>query len=236
VASGLLHYPSVFFSNAQNQIDTQGPDSCLSSAPTLERLVTCLDDYIVPPKYYDLSRYNDAQPTTEERVAWMETVASLLNTDNNCSSITIPPTLANHYAITTFTESSGSSNSYCVLSETASQDGVYTKGWGLMIVPAARRGVSRSIHVSAPHPWADMNTTQQAGALFKSVGAKSLLIPGRLRTAFFEETDCISRGSSKEVYYKTDPVHDKVILYRLLPYTSPLTSSLSWNHFMMPTE
>lgn len=209
IASGILHYPSTFFSNFQSQV---GPDTCLSSSQTLEQLITCLDNYIVGPKYYDLPRYNDAQPNTGERAAWMETVTSLLNTDKNCSSITIPPTLADLYAITTFTESSGSSNSYCVLSETTSKDGVYSKGWGLMVVPAARRDVSRFIHVSAPHPWADINTTQQAGALFKSAGAKSLLIPGRLRTAFFEETDCISRGSNQEVYYKTDPVHDKVII------------------------
>ena len=80
-----------------------------------------------------------------------------------------------------------------------------------MVVPATRRSVSRLIHVSAPHPFADMYTTGQAAALFKSVGAKSLLIPGRMRTAFMEATDCVpSPGNTAGVYYRTDPAHDKV--------------------------
>jgi hypothetical protein len=78
-----------------------------------------------------------------------------------------------------------------------------------MVVPAMRRAVSRFIHISAPHPTADINTTQQAAALFKATGAKSLLIPGRIRMAFLDATDCVESPAGT-VYYKTDPAHDKV--------------------------
>ena len=202
-----FQYPSVFFSS--RQVGTEGPGSCLNTSPTLEQLIICFDNYVVPPDFYYLPRYNDAQPSTEERTAWKEMVASLLATDNNCSSIIIPIPLVDLYAVTTFTESSSSSNPYCVLFETTSKNGIYSKGWGLIVVPATRRAVSRFIHISAPHPLADSNTTQQAAALFKSTGAKSLSIPGRIRMAFSEATDCI-QSPSGTVYYKTDPAHDKV--------------------------
>jgi hypothetical protein len=207
VSSRALQYLSVFFSRFQ--VGPEGPGACLGTSLTLKQLITCFDDYVVSPEYYDLPRYNDAQPSTEERAAWTEMIASLLTTDNNCSSIIVPPPLVDIYSISMFTESSGSSDSYCVLSEITSENGVYSKGWGLMVVPATRRAVSRFIHISAPHPLADMNTTQQAVALFKSTGAKSLLIAGRIRMAFLEATDCIN-SLAGTVYYKTDPAHDKV--------------------------
>ena len=202
-----LRCPSVFY--ASRQAGTEGPGSCLSTSRTLERLITCFDSYIVSPDFYDLPRYHDAQPNAEERAAWTEIVASLLTTDNNCSSIIVPTSLLDLYSVTTFTESAGSSNSYCVLSEITSEDGVYSKGWGFMVVPATRRAVSRFIHISAPHPIAELNTTQQAAALFKSTGAKSLSIPGRFRMAFSEATDCV-QSPPDTVYYKTDPAHDNV--------------------------
>lgn len=201
-----LKYPSTTLPSPTGNADSKGPSACFGASTTLEQLVDCFDHYLVSPDYYDLSRYNAAQPNTEERAAWRESVASLLAADNNCSSIIVPPPIAGLYSITPFTDPSGS---YCVLSESASVDGMYSRGWGLAVVPAARRAVSRFIHISAPHPASEFGTMRQAAALFKATGAKSLLVPGRLRAAFREPTDCVS-SPPREVYYKTDPTHDKV--------------------------
>lgn len=224
ISSKVLQYPSSLFSPPW-QASPEAPRACLSTSPTLEQLLTCFDDYLVPPEYYDSPRYNEAQPTSDQRASWTEAVASLLATDNNCSSIAVPAPLTDLYNITTFTESSSSSsNSYCVLFEITSENGVYTKGWGVMVVPASRHSISRLLHISAPHPSADTNTTQQAAALFKSTGARSLFVPGRFRMAFLEATDCV-QSSASTVYYKTDPAHDNVgtssrkrVVYVLLRY------------------
>jgi hypothetical protein len=232
-----LQYPSFGFSHLQ--ANPEGPGACLSTSSTLEQLVTCFDNYVVSPEYYDLPRYSEAQPKAEERAGWTEAVASLLATDNNCSSITVPNHLADLYSIATFTESSSSSNSYCVLSEITSENGSYSKGWGLMVVPASRRAVSRFIHISAPHPSAEINITQQAAALFKSTGAKSLFIPGRIRMAFLDLTDCVESPPGTP-YYKTDPAHDKVNnlsqarAHLLLDFL--LIPCPSCSRFMMPTR
>jgi hypothetical protein len=189
--------------------------TCLDdfSIPTLEQLVDCLDTYVVPHDYYNQTTYTESQPSEVERSAWSDAVTLLLAVDNDCSSIILPPPIAELYSVSVFAEST--SASYCVLSEATIKDGVYTKGWGLFIVPASPAAVRRHLHISAPHPRWDAHTHKQAAAMFTSTGAKSLLIPGRVRTAFLDPTECVVGESDQDPYYRTDPAHDTV---RRLPF------------------
>lgn len=199
------------------------PTDCLStdtsshnSPTTITQLITCLDAYTVPHGYYSDAKHAAAQPTQEERAAWSSTIESLLSVDGDCTSIAIPKTLEGVYTISLFTERAGSS--YCILHESQSKNGVYLKGWGLMAVPATRAAILRDIHISAPHPVYDQGTPQQAAALFASTGARSLLIPGRIRTALLAATDCITSTTAQ--YYKTDPAHETVVNFPF-PFLPP---------------
>lgn len=178
-------------------IATPTPASCLNSSTTIDALVTCLEVFIVPPEYYNNETYEAAQPTSNQQDDWKSLINLFLSVDGNCSSIPIPPSLEGVYIIEPF-------NKMCVLYETSSLEGVFIKGWGFMIVPRLRSSVSRTVHFSAPHPIYDLGTIRQAAFLFESTGSKSLLVPGRARTAFSELSECIS------TYYKTDAAHNAV--------------------------
>ncbi|KAL0064179.1 hypothetical protein AAF712_008901 [Marasmius tenuissimus] len=93
---------------------------------------------------------------------------------------------------------------FCVLHERKAENSVYVKGWGIMVVP--NRPTRPGVHLAAPHPQYDLLTPQQAAAVFEGVGAKSLLISGRIRTALLNATTCIT--GSGTVYYATDPAHN----------------------------
>jgi hypothetical protein len=92
--------------------------------------------------------------------------------------------------------------------------GTYLKGWGFMVVPASRVAVSRSVHISAPHPGYDLGTVEQAASIFENTGSKSLLVPGRTRTAFLKSSDCIVPVSARQDYFMTDPAHNNVRFFR----------------------
>ncbi|KAG6860873.1 hypothetical protein C0995_006553 [Termitomyces sp. Mi166 len=173
---------------------------------TLERVVDCFDNYTVGWDYYSQQTYNAAQPTPSERSAWLDTIRHLLDVvDGDCLSVKLPGILGDIYTISQFEEDI-TGTSYCVLSEVKGTDAQYDKGWGLFITAA--RHVSRHIHLSAPHPGYDLDTPQQATALFKSTNAKSLLIAGRSRLAFKEPIKCAPSPAST-IYYMTDPAHNK---------------------------
>ena len=182
---------------------TPTPASCFKSSTTIDALVTCLEVFIVPPEYYSKKTYEAAQPTSNQRDDWKTLINSFLSVDGDCSSISIPLSLQGIYTIEPF-------NAMCVLYETSSLKGVYTKGWGFMLVPRLRSSVSRTIHFSAPHPIYDRETVRQAAFLFESTGSKSLLVPGRVRTAFSEPSECISTVFPRQEYYKTDTTHNIV--------------------------
>ncbi|KAF4573311.1 hypothetical protein EYR36_007822 [Pleurotus pulmonarius] len=184
-------------------------DSALS---TLEDVVTCFDKFTVSFEFYNQTTYDAAQPTPSELTAWTDTIAALLDVDGNCTSVTVPSALQEVYSVSLYEETaSDSTRSFCILSETNfdTASGFYVRGWGLFAVPASRPQSARSLHFAAPHPVFDMNTPMQASALFKGTGAKSLLIAGRIRTAFKENTLCIQTDPEGGPYYKTDPAHDK---------------------------
>nr|GAT45053.1 predicted protein [Mycena chlorophos] len=182
------------------------PIPCLPNSSTLETLVACFDNYTVPYDFYTAQTYADAQPAAEQLYDWTTLINSVLSVDGNCSSIPVPPSIAEIYSLSLFSDISGPQ--YCVLSERYSSEGAYTKGWGLFVVPATANGVQCDIHLSAPHPQYDLFTPEQAGALFKAVGARSLLIAGRQRMAYALPSDCVIPTSNTTVYYKTDPAHD----------------------------
>ncbi|KAJ7139204.1 hypothetical protein C8R44DRAFT_764045 [Mycena epipterygia] len=201
-----------------------GQITCLQNATsTFEDLVTCFDNYTVSEGYYSDETYAAAQPTAEELCGWEDLVSSLLSVDGNCTSVVVPASIAGIYDVSLFTDPTGPQ--FCVASESTSVDGVYAKGWGLVVVPATQGAVMRDIHLAAPHPAYDLFTPEQAGALFKSTGARSLLISGRVRTAILEETDCVISRSNSTVYYKTDPAHDVAE-----PFFSASKTIRSWQH------
>ncbi|KAJ7751870.1 hypothetical protein DFH07DRAFT_745269 [Mycena maculata] len=189
-----------------SQSNTSGQITCLQTASTFDDLVACFDAYTVPTGYYSDETYADAQPTGKELFGWEDLVSTLLSVDGNCTSAIVSESIAESYDISLFTDSSGPQ--YCIGSELNHRDGVYAKGWGLVVVPAIQEAVMRDIHLAASHPAYDLYTPQQAGALFKSTGARSLLISGRVRTANLAPSDCVVPTSDSTIYYKTDPTHD----------------------------
>jgi len=193
---------------------TGAPPACLTSG-TFEQLVDCLDDYTVPENFYiNEAAYNAAQPTVAQASAWSNAVTNLMSVgvgaytcNRATTTITNSSALWNIYNFATYSDSV-TKKDYCVLIEsTSTTGGAYTKGWGFLAVPIAHN-VTNGVHISAPHPAFDQNTPQQAGALFKRVGARSLLIAGRSRLAYRVATTCVIPSSSNVTYYKTDPAHD----------------------------
>ncbi|KAG6895594.1 hypothetical protein C0992_000474 [Termitomyces sp. T32_za158] len=182
--------------------------NCITNVNSLERAVDCFDNYTVGWDRYTQETYDAAQPTPSERTAWLDTIWNLLDIDNgDCFSVRLPNTLRDIYTISQ-TEEDSAGVSYCVLSEVKGDGMQYDKGWGLFITPARHvPDHTRHIHLSAPHPWYDLYTVQQAVALFRSTSAKSLLIAGRSRLAFKKPTKCAA--SPTTTYYVTDPAHDK---------------------------
>ena len=199
--------------------DPSNPISCLdvNISPTLARLITCLTNYTVPEGFYNETTYQAAQPTDSQRSAWLDVVTNLLDLSgrgssdptNPCASVVTPSPLKDIYTISPFTDN-GTSIPYCVLAESHSKNSSYVKGWGVFVVPAAPSGVQRYLHISAPHPWFDGDTPTQAATVFGAVGAKSLLIDGRIRTAYLAGTGCVEGGNG---YYRTDPAHNKLELF-----------------------
>ncbi|THU90206.1 hypothetical protein K435DRAFT_760478 [Dendrothele bispora CBS 962.96] len=189
-------------------VATVSPKDCLQNS-TLIDLVDCLNDFTVGPSYYNASSYAAAQPNAEQLDAWTTTITSMLDFNNvDCSTVSLPKSLSFIYTLTPFLDHS-SQTPYCVLSETNSfPDHNYLKGWGLFVVPALQSQITRSIHLSAPHPLADIDTPQQAAAIFSLSGARSLLVSGRIRSAFDEATDCVKPVNPNTTYFKTDPAHD----------------------------
>lgn len=176
---------------------------------SLEDLIICFNGYTVPEKTYrDAAAYNAAQPNSVELSAWNAIATSLLAVDGTCRPELLPAALNDIYTITLFREIDG--KSFCILSEVQATEGHYMRGWGLMAVPATRTAVSRYMHISAPHPIFDTGTPQQAAAIFKNTGAKSLFISGRHRDAYLSES-CVSPQ-----YSKTDATHDTVCICPLL--------------------
>ncbi|KAJ7474237.1 hypothetical protein FB451DRAFT_1035463 [Mycena latifolia] len=204
--------------------NTSGQITCLqNTTSTFEDLVACFDAYTVSERYYSAETYAAAQPDFEQLRGWEDLIASLLAVDGNCTSVVVPPCITGIYDVSLFHDPTGPR--YCVASESTSVDGVYAKGWGLVVVPATQDAVKRDIHLAAPHPAYDLFTPEQAGALFKSTGARSLLISGRIRTANLAPSDCVIPTSNSTVYYKTDPAHDVAE-----PFFSASETIRAWQH------
>ncbi|KAI9450932.1 hypothetical protein BJY52DRAFT_1125582 [Lactarius psammicola] len=166
-------------------------------------VINCFDAYTVPSGAYStLEQYNAAQPNSVERAAWNRAVRRLLRVDNTCAPGLLPADLIGKYEITNYVELF-SRRSFCILSETQLHpDGYYLRGWGLVVVPSTRARVSRYIHISAPHPRYDPRSPQQAAAIFRNTGAKSLLISGRHRDAYGNPSLC------QPPFHRTDAAHD----------------------------
>ncbi|RUO95778.1 hypothetical protein BC936DRAFT_143246 [Jimgerdemannia flammicorona] len=192
------------------------PRVFLGGVTDMLTLFDCLDvftvqsnNWDVSSSFTDLSRYNAAQPTAQQRTDFTATVTAMLNIDGNCSSVTVPTSISSIYAIRTFRDTSKNTD-FCVFYEKTSRQSFistrreYEKGWGIFVVPKTVRQVSRFIHLSAPHPKWDSGTPQQAAYLFANSGAKSLLVDGRHRWAISTQSTCISAGN----HSLTDPTHD----------------------------
>ena len=186
-------------------------DACFESTTrkTLVDVVNCLSNFTVRHGFYDQDSYNKAQPTALQRAAWSTAVPTLLRTNHNCSSAIVPSPLKHVYNVIPFTQSDG--QSFCILYEQTilSYPKFFEKGWGHIIVPSSQDDVARHIHLSAPHPIYDGDTSSGATQLFKETGAKSLLIPGRTRNAYNVPSTCI-RPTMKTSSLMTDPAHNDV--------------------------
>jgi len=184
---------------------------------SLETVVDCLDKYTVPAEYYNEESYTLSQPNPTELATFTDLVLSLLYVDGNCTSLDVPDPLSRHFRISLLSEDEAKNQSFCVLHEYTSQNDAYVKGWGFMAVPASRTsGIDLNVHFSAPHPAYDLDTPQQAAALFARARGRSLLITGRSRLALRNSTSCVHPSSDKTTYYVTDPVHDNVSFFPIL--------------------
>lgn len=212
ISTGLSIFSAKYFRGEANNppkiLSTPIPCLITPFPASLDDLITCFDNYTVPARTYDATTYNAAQPNNIEIAAWETVVTSLLAVDDTCRPELLPAELNGTYTVTLFSETDG--KSFCILSEVEATNGYYARGWGLMVVPATRAAVSRYIHISAPHPLFDTGTPQQAIALFKNTGAKSLFISGRHRDAYVFES-CVSPN-----YSKTDATHDTVCISLLI--------------------
>ncbi|KAI3595007.1 hypothetical protein WG66_002370 [Moniliophthora roreri] len=214
----ILH--SIPFLQRYFSLDQKNPTDCLNYN-SFDDLISCFDTFTVTKAYYTPETYAKAQPTNAELDAWKEITHLLLDVgrDGDCTSIVVPEVLADSYTVSPF-------DHYCVLHEIqANEDGVYAKGWGLMVVPSNLSSTALpSVHISSPHPLFDY-TSQQSAAVFAGTGAKSLLISGRIRSALFNQTDCIHPSSNTTIYYKTDPAHDVNE-----PFVVALKEIYHWQH------
>ncbi|KAF5353363.1 hypothetical protein D9756_007861 [Leucocoprinus leucothites] len=183
------------------------PDACFESTQTLEDLVDCFEVHTVRENFYDEDSYTAAQPTNSQRGAWSQAVSTLLHTNNNCSSTIVPPIIQDIYTAAPFTDVDG--EQFCVLYEktVSPSSNFFEKGWGFMIVPSSQDAVARHIHLAGPHPFSDGTTSAQATQSFKGSRAKSVLIPGRVRTAFGAPSSCIM-GTATTTYWLTDVAHN----------------------------
>jgi len=188
---------------------TNSPVTCLSNSTSVVDLVSCLQAYVVPSDYYTEASYNAAQPTAEQEQDWALAIQALLDVDSEQGCTTervVPAGIRDAYSVSTFQEGEDSAP-YCVLYEHTAKDDVYMKGWGFMLTRMPAEATT-SLHLSAPHPHYDMYTPEQAGSVFSSVGARSLAVAGRRRTAWLGgQSPCI-HGKAK--YYATDPAHNDV--------------------------
>ncbi|EJD54028.1 hypothetical protein AURDEDRAFT_110677 [Auricularia subglabra TFB-10046 SS5] len=190
------------------------PSDCLAGSSTFEDLISCFDAFTVSFGAYTAETYAAAQPTPPERAAWIDVVGALMRVSRReftcmdaLNTLAPPNPLAGVYTVSEFVDGD-TAQAFCVLHEaqTLLVNGTarYDKGWGLVAVPA--HGAHLDVHFSAPHPQWDLNTPEQAAALFKGTRAKSLVIAGRIRNAYMVATDCIP--STTQTIWITDPAHD----------------------------
>lgn len=216
ILSDLSYLPSILSHFFLPHLIPPTPDACLqNSARTLVGLAQCFEQFVVREGFYDADSYALAQPSTEQRGAWFSAIENLMNTDGNCTSAIVPATIRDIYSAVSFTDSSDGQE-FCILYERTTglgKDGKpqFAKGWGYMIVPASKEGVARHIHLAGPHSVWDGDTSIQAVGVFRGSGAKSVLVSGRVRTAFMEDSVCVrGTGTGKTRYWMTDPAHNDV--------------------------
>jgi hypothetical protein len=197
--------------------------SCIhdSAIKSLVDLISCLDNYTIPADFYLDKSFPDFQPSEIQKQAFASLVESMLWVDGNCTEIN------NSDAINILEDLYGSAEvrlletgpkeAWCVLSEKQSDPSTryFAKGWGTMVVPALKSSIHRDLHFSAPHPAYDLETPQQAAALFQGTGGRSLFIAGRSRRASRELTNCDQPSSKTTQYYVTDPAHNTVCVITL---------------------
>ncbi|KAJ7152570.1 hypothetical protein C8R46DRAFT_1303124 [Mycena filopes] len=172
-----------------------------NTTSTLEDAVQCFDAYTVSEGYYTDETYAAAQPNCRPTRGLGR---PRLRPALRGWKLHLPRRPASYRRpFTTFSlfTDAATGAQYCVGSETTS-DGASSSS------PPPKRPSLRDIHLAAPHPAYDLFTPEQAGALIKSTGARSLLISGRIRTANLAPSDCVLPSSNTTVYYKTDPAHD----------------------------
>ncbi len=208
------------------------PLPCFVGRDTIVNVIECFDAYTVPSgAILTPDQYNAAQPNGVERDAWRLAISRLLGVDSTCAPELLPAELNDKYTITHYTELI-TERSFCILSETQlTPGGYFLRGWGLLVVPSTRAQVSRHIHISAPHPGrADPGSPQQAAAVFRNTGDKSLLISGRHRNAFAQPSAC------RPDFSVTDAAHNIVrpslFLHLCFMYSSVFSSRT--NYFLMP--
>jgi len=191
------------------------------SIQTLEALVKCFEQYTIPEGYYtsENAKHCSAQPVDGQLWAWKVLVAELWGVDlakanryDACKEMQYrSPSLVNIYESWIFKEDW---KEFCVLSEMhtdPTDPNVYSRGWGLLVVPLAQKWTTHVLHLSVPRPLPGM--AEYAATAFKSSIGRSLLINGRHPRAIRHSSSCVQPTDRCQVFHKTDAVYDKVSVY-----------------------
>lgn len=172
---------------------------CLPTAYNLEKLIECVTSYM-PPKNSGAF----VPPSATVQDDWQLVVNDMadMTSINDCSTISLPSSLANIYAVFPFTDSY-TGQDFCVAMEIIDDDenGTVDRGWGTFIVnPKPQRYLS----IDIPHPMEDNYTNQEGIQIFKGVGAHTFLMAGANREANNTASPCQTGEKIADVAHCTD--------------------------------
>ncbi len=164
---------------------------------SLKQLVGCITDRM-PREGSD--RY--AVPTPALHAAWRSVIRQMLA--GSCATIAVPAELSG-MRVGPFRDRENG-RTYCVLQEVDDKDGdgYVDRGFGTFVVdPAAEREL---VH-SAPHPFTDETTEQEAVAIFRETHSRAFLFTGVHRRASTKSSSC------QPAYHLSDAAHEDTHLF-----------------------
>lgn len=195
---------------SMTQLPANHQIECLPTAYSLEDLIDCVTSYM-PAKGSEAY----VAPSTDVQDHWQLVVEDMvgMTSINDCSTISLPSSLANIYAVFPFTDSY-TGQEFCVAMEVVDDDeisGVVDHGWGTLIVnPEPQRYLS----IDIPHPIEDDDTNQEGIQIFKGIEAHTFLMAGANREANSDPSPCEGQDNEllSDVAHCTDNLFHPAVI------------------------